>query len=167
MADIYHQKDRNTPMALFTGSVLFGTGFGPIIGSLIAQHMSWRWIFWVHSIAIGVVVSLVVLFFEETRGSVLLSRKAKRLNKWYEECEAAGYSGIAIDDTKNVTADDKVHGLRRVRWKVKADEERGTLAQMIRISLFRPMQLLFTEPTVFFFSLWISFAWGILYLVRS
>lgn len=35
---------------------------------------------------------------------------------------------------------------------------------MISVSLYRPFHLLFTEPTVFFFSVWISFAWAILYL---
>jgi hypothetical protein len=35
---------------------------------------------------------------------------------------------------------------------------------MIAISISRPFHLLFTEPVVFFFSLWVSFAWGILYL---
>jgi hypothetical protein len=35
---------------------------------------------------------------------------------------------------------------------------------MVSVSVYRPFHLLFTEPVVFFFSLWVSFAWGILYL---
>ncbi|KAJ4292861.1 hypothetical protein N0V88_005519 [Collariella sp. IMI 366227] len=54
--------------------------------------------------------------------------------------------------------------LKRIRWLVKEDEERASLRQMITISVTRPFHLLFTEPVVFFFSLWVSFAWGILYL---
>jgi hypothetical protein len=47
---------------------------------------------------------------------------------------------------------------------VKEDEERASLGKMTAISISRPFHLLFTEPVVFFFSLWVSFAWGILYL---
>jgi hypothetical protein len=35
---------------------------------------------------------------------------------------------------------------------------------MIGISVYRPFHLLVTEPVVFFFSLWVAFAWAVLYL---
>lgn len=35
---------------------------------------------------------------------------------------------------------------------------------MLKVSFKRPTQMLITEPVVLFFTLWISFAWGILYL---
>jgi len=163
VADIYHQKDRNTPMVLFTAGALFGTGLGPLISSFIAYHTTWRWIYYSHTIVIAGLMLLIVFFFRETRGSVLLSRKAKVLNAWYQAREDAGYYGM------NMPLDGKegAHERQRMRWKVAADEERGTLAQMIRISLSRPFHLLFTEPVVFFFSLWISFAWAVLYCTFS
>jgi len=43
VADIYMPKERNTPMTLFTGSALFGTGLGPLVSGFIAAHTSWRW----------------------------------------------------------------------------------------------------------------------------
>ena len=33
ISDIYHAEDRNTPMVLFSGAVLFGTGLGPLVGT--------------------------------------------------------------------------------------------------------------------------------------
>ena len=36
---------------------------------------------------------------------------------------------------------------------------------LVKISCTRPLYLLFTEPVVFVFSLWIGFAWGILYVM--
>lgn len=54
--------------------------------------------------------------------------------------------------------------LKRVRWLVKEDEERASIATMVRMSLSRPFFFLSTEPIVFFFSLWVAFAWGVLYL---
>ncbi|KAH9827009.1 Fungal trichothecene efflux pump (TRI12) [Teratosphaeria destructans] len=46
VSDIYHAQDRNTAMSLFAGGALFGTGLGPVISGLIAQHTTWRWIFY-------------------------------------------------------------------------------------------------------------------------
>ncbi len=38
---------------------------------------------------------------------------------------------------------------------------------MISTSVYRPFHLLVAEPVVFFFSLWVAFAWGVLYLTFS
>lgn len=38
---------------------------------------------------------------------------------------------------------------------------------MLKISFMRPTKMLTTEPVVIFFTLWISFAWGILFLFFS
>jgi len=43
VADIYEAKDRNTPMTLFTGAALFGTGLGPLVSGFIAENANWRW----------------------------------------------------------------------------------------------------------------------------
>jgi MFS family permease len=160
ISDIYHTADRNTPMTQFSAGVLFGTGLGPFIMCVVAQHLHWRWIFWIQVIMDGALVVVLILCFKETRGSVLLSRKAKALNKWYEQRESVGYYGFKMQidgDTEKIES-------QRIRWKVKSDEERTSLRQMITISCYRPFHLLITEPVVFFFSLWVSFAWAVLYL---
>lgn len=160
VADIYRSEDRNTAMALFSGAALFGTGLGPLVSGFVAANTTWRWIFYLQVITCGVVQIIVVFFFKETRGSVLLSRKAKTLNKYYEALEMEGYIGLDIpsssDPSKTIS--------QRIRWKVKSDEERSSLGRMIGISIYRPFYLLLTEPVVFFFSLWIAFAWAVLYL---
>ncbi len=160
--DIYHKEDRNTPMALFTGASLFGTGLGPLISGFIARYTTWEWIFGSHSMAVAVLMVLMVAFFKETRGSVLLSRKAKEINRWYQALEDAGYFGfdMAINELGYTE-------VQRVRWKVKSDEERASLRVMITTSLYRPFHMLVTEPIVFFFSLWLSFGWAILYCTFS
>jgi MFS family permease len=199
IADLWHKEGRNTPLAIFSGAVLVGTGAGPLVASVIAERLAdgdvgslsapWRWVFW-HQVIIGSVLMLaLVVLFKESRGSVLLSRKAKTLNGWYEELETAGYYGVwmevaaAVDEDEELPAtpsdeeksvDAAQHArqsstastaqLQRIRWLVKEDEERTSIAKMISISVSRPFHLLVTEPVVFFFSLWVSFAWGILYL---
>jgi len=75
-----------------------------------------------------------------------------------EKREIAGYVGfdmpVGLEKTET----------QRLRWKVKSDEERESVTKMIGISVYRPFHLLTTEPVVFFFSLWVAFAWAVLYL---
>ncbi|KAB8239649.1 MFS transporter [Aspergillus alliaceus] len=161
LSDIYHTEHRNGPMSCFSGAVLFGTGLGPLIPGFIDYRANWRWIHYSQAIASAVLMLVLLFFLKETRGSVLLSRKAKALNKYYDTLEGAGYCGVVFsqgDDLKGMQQ------VRRIRWKVKSDEERETLAKMITISCCRPFHLLLTEPVVFFFSLWVSFSWAVLYL---
>lgn len=203
IADLWDKEGRNTPMAIFSGSVLVGTGLGPMVSSIITYRYGddgdkWKWVFWHQIIMGGVLMTLIAVFFQESRGSVVLSRKAKALNKWYDAREKAGYYGVWLQDSasgvgEGSSGDDSegvaerpgsedeekkvmtglarprsgpvtTVNLVRLRWRVKSDDERASLGKMISISLYRPFFLLFTEPVVFFFSLWVSFAWAILYL---
>lgn len=149
VSDLYHAHNRNTPMALFSGGALFGTGLGPLVSGFIAQNVHWRWVFWVQVITCGILVAAVTIFFKETRGSILLSKKARCLNKWYEAREEAGFVGF---DMQVFPGSEKTES-QRIRWKVKSDEERESISKMIGISVYRPFHLLVTEPVVFFFSL--------------
>ncbi|KAI8623229.1 major facilitator superfamily domain-containing protein [Xylariaceae sp. FL1651] len=194
ISDLYDKEGRNTPMALFSGSVLVGTGLGPLISSLIveawgSEGQKWKWVFWHQVIADFVLMIAVITLFKESRGSVILSRKAKALNKWYEDSENNGVFGVwireslfpALQSTQSpvqgpenynkkpyglvgVPSGNKGLKLRRIRWLVKEDEQRGSIITMISTSFIRPFHFLFTEPIVFFFSLWVSFAWAVLYL---
>lgn len=147
ISDIYVAKHRNSPMAIFTGAALFGTGIGPLVSGVITEHLSWRWIYYVQTISCGLVVAALFAFFPETRGSLLLSRKAKAINAWCDSVEGTTAASTG-----------------RVRWKVAGDEDRKSLGLVVKTSLVRPIHLLFTESVVFWFSLWMSFAWSILYL---
>ncbi|KAK0736030.1 major facilitator superfamily domain-containing protein [Apiosordaria backusii] len=200
IADMYDKEERNTPMALFSGSVLAGTGLGPMVCAIMAERWgdlerygdAWKWTWWHQVIMGGVLMVAFVVFFKESRGSVLLSRKAKALNKWYEELEREGYYGVSFGDDKgqekagenttsseesNDDGDEKKRSssastngqegtttIKRIRWLVKEDEERASIGKMIAVSVSRPFHLLFTEPVIFFFSAWVAFAWGVLYL---
>jgi multidrug resistance protein len=135
VSDLYHAEERNTPMALFSGGVIFGTGLGPLVSGFIAQNTDWRWVFWVQVITCGLTVVAVALFFQETRGSILLSRKAACLNRWYEEREICGYIGFDMW----VSEEEKMES-QRIRWIVKSDEERESLRKMIEISVYRPFR---------------------------
>ena len=77
----------------------------------------------------------VTILFRETRGSVLLSRRAKLLNSWYEAREKVGLVGLDV-----VLGNGGKKQSQRIRWKVKSDEERESLAKMIGISVYRPFR---------------------------
>ncbi|ROT36317.1 MFS general substrate transporter [Sodiomyces alkalinus F11] len=235
IADVWAKEDRNGPMALFSGAVLGGTGMGPLVASVMMERiggaggdgtLAWQWVFWHQVIAGTVLLVGLVFWLSETRGSVLLSRKAKTLNRWYERLEEeAGAYGVWVEEDEGkeeietekeeaeaeaeeheekeivdareaspegtvvsdsepeekmntpMSDDDDSAGttnshvpsltprrrLVRLRWTVKEDEERASLTELMKTSVTRPFHLLFTEPTVFSFSLWCAFAWAVLY----
>ncbi|KAK7423985.1 hypothetical protein QQZ08_008809 [Neonectria magnoliae] len=194
IADLWDKEERNTPMALFSGAVLAGTGAGPLVSAVFVDRMSdptqaWKWPFWHQVIMDGVLLIAIVFLFRESRASVLMSRKAKKLNQWYEQLEAMGAYGVWVTEVEEETSTESSlstlktlqvdpvqvgyssgsgqksqRRLRRVRWVVQADEERASLANMMSTSVKRPFYLLFTEPVVFCFSIWAAFSWGVLYL---
>jgi multidrug resistance protein len=170
LADIWVTKERNTAMVLFTGATLFGTGLGPLVSGVVAENLLWRWVFYIQIMTSGFLVALVTLFFQETRGSIILSKKAKAVNKWYEQLESLGVQGMRVESQsaesplQTKASQPTQYIVRRVRFRVLGDEQRASIVVAISQSLYRPIHMLFTEPVVFFFSLWISFAWAILYL---
>ncbi|KAI6781295.1 putative MFS-type transporter-like protein [Emericellopsis cladophorae] len=180
IADVFSKEDRNTPMAIYSGFVLGGTGAGPLVCASIVEALgdtwpsgAWKWCFWHQGIADGLLVLALATCFRETRGSVLLSRKARKLNEWYDTLEKQGIYGVWVKDSELTagasassakSTSDESRTLCRLRWKVQADEERGSLGSMMATSVLRPFYMLGTEPVVLAFSVWAAFSWAVLYL---
>src|ERR1700737_460273 len=147
MADIFETKDRGTSINLFGVGGISGTGLGPFVAGFIYSNsnLGWRylrhllsnsrWIFLIQLIINLFWLAMLVLFLPETRGSVILRRRVDKLR-----AETGNQTLVAV-----------------------GYESRAPLSKLIKISTTRPLMLLFTEQVVFWFSLWISFAWGILY----
>ena len=138
IADMFRTENRGPPMALFGAMTMSGTGFGPLIGGFIVENpnMGFRWLSWIQMILNGSLYILLLITFKETRNSIVLKSKAQKLRK--------------ETGNQNIVAPIEV--------------EHTQILELMRVSLFRPIKFLFTEPIVFFFALWISFTWGILYL---
>ncbi|KAG8932743.1 hypothetical protein FRC02_000644 [Tulasnella sp. 418] len=140
LADIWATSERGLPMSIFGLAAIMSTGLGPVIAGWIEANpkLEWRWIQWLHFITTGVLVLLMMVVLKETRGSVILAKEARRLRKQ--------------------TGDERYQPL------VKPPN----LKQLIWMSATRPLYLLFTESVVASFSLWVGFAWGVLYgLIQS
>ncbi|KAF9482569.1 MFS polyamine transporter [Pholiota conissans] len=137
IADIWAPKERGLPMSIFAITAVGGTGLGPVYAGWIEMNsrLEWKWIQWIQMIACGVYIFILLFVMKETRSSILLTRIAKKLRKL----------------TGN-------H-----RYRARVEDERASLRTLIWISCTRPIHLLCTEPLVLSFSLWIGFAWGIVY----
>ncbi|KAI5118253.1 hypothetical protein M0805_007502 [Coniferiporia weirii] len=139
IADIWAPHERGVPMAVFSVAAMASTGMGPVFAGWIEMdpHLEWRWIQWIHLMVTGALLAVLLLFLKETRSSVLLMRLARRMRK--------------------ETGDE--------RYRVRVEDDRGSLRDLILTSCTRPIYLLFTEPIVASFSLWVGFAWGVLYVL--
>ncbi|EPQ30522.1 uncharacterized protein PFL1_02048 [Pseudozyma flocculosa PF-1] len=134
-SDLFVAKDRGFVMSLYAVCVFLAQGASPALTTITLAHHSWRVAFWWYGAVALLGFACMVLFMKETRGPVLLSRRARRLTK----------------------ETGKLH-------RCRADDERLSVAIMIRISLVRPFQYLLLEPTVLSFSLWIGFLWGLIFI---
>lgn len=137
IADIFAPHERGVPMSIFSVTAIGGTGIGPVAAGWIAAnpHLQWRWIQWLHAIATGVLFVIIFVAMKETRATVILTRLAKKLRK----------------DTND-------H-----RYRARAEDESASLKTLIYISCTRPLYLLLSEPVCMSCSLWVGFAWGVLY----
>lgn len=90
-------------------------------------------------IANGCLLVVEVLFLRETRGALVLAKHAKKL--------------------RADTGDD--------RYRAPSELETQSLGQLLHASTTRAFILLVREPVVFFFSLWLAFAWAIIFLFFS
>ncbi|KIP03425.1 hypothetical protein PHLGIDRAFT_110854 [Phlebiopsis gigantea 11061_1 CR5-6] len=139
IADIFPPHQRSLPMSIFSVGTIGFTGLGAVAAGWIEMnpHLGWRWIQWIHLIVTAAFTVSVPFLMRETRSAVVLTRIAKKL--------------------RQRTGDH--------RYRARVEDERANLRTLVWISCTRPVYLTLTEPVVASFSLWIGFAWGILYVL--
>ncbi|EIW78986.1 MFS general substrate transporter [Coniophora puteana RWD-64-598 SS2] len=137
VADVWEPAQRGLPMSMYSLTALFVTSAGPVVSGWIDAnpHMGWRWIAWMNAIFGGAYLLFALVLTKETRATIILAKIARA--------------------KRRETGDG--------RYRARSEVDNVGFWTMVRISCTRPLYLLFTEPVVFVFSLWIGFAWGILY----
>lgn len=128
-------------MSLFGFTSVAGIALGPFVGSAILQINkpdAWRWIFYIQIIYNAALIPIFWLILKESRGDVILARRAKKLRKT---------TGKPVYAESELT--------KPSNWTLLKD------------SFYRPAKMLTTEPVVIFFTLWVSFAWGVLFMFFS
>lgn len=137
VSDVFRGDVRNTPMACYSLAIMVGTGLGPLISGVAVDAVGWRWIFYIQLITIGTAGLGILALFRETRANVVLEGMCRWLNA------QTGPGQMVF---------------------VPRDVQRRLDLGVIWRSFAFPARLLASEPVVFCFSLWVSFAWAILYM---
>ncbi|CAO2650596.1 Nn.00g018880.m01.CDS01 [Neocucurbitaria sp. VM-36] len=141
IADMFVPAERGKAVAIYSMGVLFGPIMGPICGGFIAQRAGWRWDMWVVFIAGCLLTGSLFVFNRETYHPVLLKRKTERLRKELDRPEL-----------QNIMTYDK-------------DASALSRRSILKHGIIRPLRMLTKSPIVLFCSLYMSFLFGLLFLL--
>ncbi|KAJ5265520.1 hypothetical protein N7524_006538 [Penicillium chrysogenum] len=139
LSDCWRKNERGAATAVYSVMPFIGPAIGPIAGGYLTQYMSWRWIFWIVSMADAVVQILAFLFLRETYAPKILATKKKMLQR--ESHNQMLYT--------------------------EYDEPDRTFLQLLRKNLVRPFRMLFTQPAIQAVALYRGYQYGLMYLVLA
>ncbi|KAK7529045.1 putative MFS multidrug transporter [Phyllosticta citriasiana] len=128
------EHSRTVPMSLWIAVYLAGSSMGPVIGATVFKFLSWRWISYCQLIWCGALYPVYWMLMPETRNSVILLARAKKLRKEGKEA----YTKEELDNTP--------------------------LLKVVLKSFNRPLYMLVTEPVAFVCTLIDGLVVGTIYL---
>ncbi|RFN54305.1 hypothetical protein FIE12Z_1431 [Fusarium flagelliforme] len=137
LSDCWRKEERGTATAIYSLAPFLGPAVGPIAAGYLTQHLHWRWIFWVVSIADAVVQILAFLFLQETYPPKILKVKARGLRK--------------------LTGNKYLH--------TEFEQRDRTFMSLLLNNLKRPFVMLFTQPAIQITALYRAYLYGLMYLV--
>ncbi|KAK3631718.1 hypothetical protein LTR56_016674 [Elasticomyces elasticus] len=138
LADCFRPEERGKAIGVYSLAPLIGPAVGPIAGGFVTQNTTWRWVFWAVTIADAVIQVTGIFLLQETWAPVLLERKVKKLRK------ETGNDALYAEGSR-----------------------KETVVQKLETSLKRPFILLFTQPIVIVFAIYMAYLYGLVYLVIS
>lgn len=139
IADLWDADRRGDALAIFSLMPFAGPAIAPIIsGYMEVTHTYFRWIFWVLLIFAGVCGVGIIFLLPETYVPYILHTEAARLRK--------------------ETRDD--------RWHSPMDKKgKESFKTVIHRTVLKPFIMLFQEPMLLVVTLYMSFIYGIVYLL--
>ena len=140
MADMWTAAHRSAATAGFALATFVGPAMGPIVGGFVTQsYLGWRWTQYLTAILAFSLLALDVVFLPETYGPILLKEKAKQLRH------------------------------ERQIWAIHArqEEKEISIRTILVVYLLRPIKMLFFEPMILLLTLYVSFVYGVIYLLFS
>lgn len=138
LADMWDPIPRSYAICIFAAGGFAGPVAGPIAGGYITQSsLGWRWTSWITLIMAAVLGGIGLLVIPETSAAKILQMRAARLRK---------ETGI-------------------VDYHSKADMEKITLDKVMTVYLVRPFKMIMQEPILALMTAYMSFLYGIVYLL--
>ncbi|KAK6384273.1 hypothetical protein LTR65_009749 [Meristemomyces frigidus] len=149
VSDLWERNESGNAMMVYGASSTFGPPFALVLSGYIVQNKGWHWLFWIFMIITGGLWVIMVLTLPETRHSIILEKKAKRVRKTLAKEGAVSPAVVEnISDAHN-----------------KADKR--SIHSLFAINLTRPIRFLFTEPITIFAAAYNGFIYGIVYLFNE
>ena len=140
-ADMFGNETRGTAIVIFTMAVFVGPLVAPFIGAfIVANHsLGWRWTEFLVGILSAASFAFILVFESETHHPIILVYKAREIRR------------------------------KTGNWGIHAphDEFSLTIKEIAENNLTRPLKMLFTEPILFFITLYNAFIYGMVYLFLS
>jgi MFS family permease len=138
LADLWDPIPRAYAICLFAAGGFAGPVAGPIAGGFITEsHLGWRWTSWITLIMAGLFGAIGWFVIPETSPARILQTRAAKLRK--ETGDASYYS--------------------------KADESKLTMNTVLTVYLVRPFKMVVEEPILALITAYMSFLYGIVYLL--
>ncbi|EFX03664.1 major facilitator superfamily transporter multidrug resistance [Grosmannia clavigera kw1407] len=133
-------EERGQALSVWTVGPLIGPTIGPLVGAWLGQTIGWRWSFWIVLIPRTLNTIVIAMFSCETSDRIIIQNKLRRLSKQ-----------LGRTDLRSCYEDlDAVPVPRKT---------------ILAHGLMRPLKMLCLSPTIFILSLYIAFAYGVLYLL--
>ncbi|WVF67479.1 hypothetical protein IAT40_002235 [Kwoniella sp. CBS 6097] len=138
LADIWDGDHRGQAMSIFSLAPFAGPSIGPIVsGAIQVTGTNWRWMYWILTIFAGFCLAVIVVFVPETYAPKILATKAKKMRK----------------DTQEQ------------RWYAPLERADKTWKARVNDILFKPFVILALEPMLMAVTLYMSFVYGVVYLL--
>jgi DHA1 family multidrug resistance protein-like MFS transporter len=138
LADLWDPIPRSYAICVFAAGGFAGPVAGPIVGGFVTEsYLGWRWTSWFTLIMAGLFGTIGWFVIDETSGSRILQLRAAKLRK--ESGNTAYYS--------------------------KADQTKLTANNVVNVYLLRPFLMFAQEPILALITAYMSFLYGILYLL--
>ncbi|KAL6450460.1 FLU1 Major facilitator superfamily multidrug transporter FLU1 [Candida maltosa Xu316] len=137
LADMFQLRTRGRAMTIFAMILFGGPLLAPILGGFIVRNhkLGWRWTTYVCGMIGSLALVLIVFCLGETHHPVILARRAEELRR------------------------------RTRNWGIYAAHEdlRLSIDEIVTNNIARPVKMLFTEPILFFASLYNGFIYAMIY----
>ncbi|KAL2830310.1 major facilitator superfamily domain-containing protein [Aspergillus cavernicola] len=141
LSDCFKPEERGKSIAIYSLAPLLGPAVGPIAGGFIAEHTTWRWVFYATSIVDGAIQIAGLFLLKETYAPRILQTRAHKLR-------------TQTNDPSYQTDSERLN-------------TNTSLPHLLRTALIRPFRLLTTQPIVQAIALYLAYTYGIMYLVLS